>query len=42
MNGVKEDTLEGYALKDTEVTEERLEGYALKGTPINGLQKKVS
>ena len=42
VNGVTEEILESYVLKDMRVTEESLIGYALKDTPINGLQRKVS
>ena len=42
MNGVTEEILEGYVLKDMRVTEKSLEGYALKDTAVNRLQRKVS
>ena len=42
VNGVTEEILEGYALKDTRVTEESLEGYVLMDTSVNRLQRKVS
>ena len=41
VNGVREEILKGYVLKETWVTEESLEGYTLKDTPVNKLQRKV-
>ena len=40
LEPVTEESLEGYALKDTWVTEKSFEGYVLKDTPVNVLQRK--
>ena len=40
LEWVTEESLKGYALKDTQVAQKSLEGYTLKDTLVNVLQRK--